>query len=154
MDEMTFAPSASLSIGVELELQLVRPRDLDLSRDADELLTRLKKRELPGAVKPEITESMIELNSSVHSRHAALLAELEALRDIRRRRGGRAQPAGLRAAARIRSTTGPSGASTRPSASSSSSSATATSPSSSPSSASTFTSAAGRATRRFSWCTC
>jgi len=82
MDEMTFAPSASLSIGVELELQLVRPRDLDLSRDAAELLTRLKKRELPGAVKPEITESMIELNSSVHTRHAALLAELEALRDI------------------------------------------------------------------------
>jgi carboxylate-amine ligase len=78
---MKFNPSASTSIGIELELQLVRPHDLDLSRDAADLLTRLEKRELPGAVKPEITESMIELNSSVHAGHATLGAELEVMRD-------------------------------------------------------------------------
>jgi carboxylate-amine ligase len=80
MDELTFSPSAALSVGVELELQLVRPHDLDLSRDAGDLLRRLDKRKLPGAVKPEITESMIELNSSVHGDCGALLEEFETLR--------------------------------------------------------------------------
>jgi carboxylate-amine ligase len=80
MDELAFTPSAPLSLGIELELQLVRPHDLDLSRDAAELLRRLAKRRLPGAVKPEITESMIELNSAVHGDAAALLEELETLR--------------------------------------------------------------------------
>jgi glutamate---cysteine ligase / carboxylate-amine ligase len=78
--EMTFTPSAPLSVGVELELQIVRPRDLDLSREAAELLARLERRKLPGAIKPEITESMIELNSSVHRNCATLAAELEAVR--------------------------------------------------------------------------
>ena len=80
MDDATFAASRGLSLGVELELQLVRPHDLDLARDAHDLLARLEKRKLPGAVKPEITESMIELNSSVHERCAGLAAELELMR--------------------------------------------------------------------------
>ena len=82
MDESAFATSAPLTGGVELELQLVRPHDLDLARDADELLRRLSKKKLPGAVKPEITESMIELNSSVHTGCLALLEELEAVRKV------------------------------------------------------------------------
>jgi carboxylate-amine ligase len=80
MDELAFGASAALSVGVELELQLVRPHDLDLSRDAADLLRRLDKRKLPGAVKPEITESMIELNSSVHADCRLLLEELETVR--------------------------------------------------------------------------
>jgi carboxylate-amine ligase len=79
-DEMDFTRSAGMSVGIELELQLVRPHDLDLSRDAADLLARLARRKLPGVVKPEITESMIELNTSVHTRHSALLAELESMR--------------------------------------------------------------------------
>lgn len=86
--EMRFARSAALSLGVELELQLVRPHDLDLARDAADLLARLEKQKLPGAVKPEITESMIELNSSVHTRHAALAAELGVMRDAVVREAG------------------------------------------------------------------
>ena len=77
MDELAFTSSAPLSLGVELELQLVRPHDLDLARDADELLRRLAKRKLPGAVKPEITESMIELNSAVHRDCGSLLDVME-----------------------------------------------------------------------------
>jgi carboxylate-amine ligase len=80
VDELAFTASAPLTVGVELELQLVRPHDLDLSRDAAELLRRLEKRKLPGAVKPEITESMIELNSSVHAGCGALLEELELMK--------------------------------------------------------------------------
>ena len=81
MDELAFGASAPLTVGVELELQLVRPHDFDLARDADELLRRLGKRKLPGAVKPEITESMVELNSSVHASAATLVDELETVRD-------------------------------------------------------------------------
>jgi carboxylate-amine ligase len=77
---MEFAPSAGVSLGIELELQLVRPHDLDLARDAGDLLARLEKRRLPGAVKPEITESMIELNTSVHERADTLARELDAMR--------------------------------------------------------------------------
>jgi glutamate---cysteine ligase / carboxylate-amine ligase len=74
--EEDFRASAPLTVGIELELQLVRPHDLDLARGAADLLARLDRRKLPGAVKPEITESMIELNSSVHTSCASLLAEL------------------------------------------------------------------------------
>ena len=88
MDEMAFSPSAALSLGVELELQLVRPHDMDLARDAADLLARLAKRKLPGAVKPEITESMIELNSAVHTDAGALLGELEVMRQAVVREAG------------------------------------------------------------------
>ena len=77
---MEFGASEPLSIGIELELQLVRPHDLDLARGAADLLARFERRRLPGAVKPEITESMIELNSSVHATGTSLLEELEAMR--------------------------------------------------------------------------
>jgi carboxylate-amine ligase len=80
-DELDFKPSPALTVGVELELQLVRPHDLDLARGASDLLARLERRKLPGAVKPEITESMIELNSGVHERCAGLLEELVLMRD-------------------------------------------------------------------------
>src|SRR5262245_13004395 len=80
MAETDFSASKGMSLGVELELQLVRPHDLDLARDAHDLLVRLEKRKLPGAVKPEITESMIELNSSVHERCAGLQRELDLIR--------------------------------------------------------------------------
>jgi carboxylate-amine ligase len=79
---MDFKPSAAASVGIELELQLVRPHDLDLARDAADLLRRLERRKLAGAAKPEITESMIELNTSVHTRCSSLLAELDAMRRV------------------------------------------------------------------------
>ncbi|MGH8689263.1 MAG: YbdK family carboxylate-amine ligase, partial [Burkholderiales bacterium] len=81
MSALPFTSSPKLTVGVELELQLVQAHDFDLARDAAELLARLQKVNLAGAVKPEITESMIELNSSVHERYAELAAELEATRD-------------------------------------------------------------------------
>jgi len=81
VDERQFRRSEHSSIGIELELQLVRARDFDLARDAADLIERLEKRKLSGEVKPEITEGMIELNTSVHDRYLALLEELRAMRD-------------------------------------------------------------------------
>ena len=79
--ELDFKPSPGLSVGVELELQILNSRDFDLARDAADLIGLLEKTEHPGAVKPEITESMVELNSSIHPGHDSLVAELGTLRD-------------------------------------------------------------------------
>jgi len=79
--ELEFAPSSGLTVGVELELQILNARDYNLARDAADLISLLEKDGHPGAVKPEITESMVELNSSIHTSYVSLLRELEALRD-------------------------------------------------------------------------
>jgi carboxylate-amine ligase len=78
---LEFNRSEPLTFGVELELMVLNTRDYNLSRGAQDLLARLAKRKLPGEVKPEITESMIEVNSAVNRRHGPLLAELRTVRD-------------------------------------------------------------------------
>ena len=80
--ELEFKASPDLSIGVELELQILNSRDYNLARDADDLLALLGRTPHPGAIKPEITESMIELNSSVHLNFGTLRAELLEIRDV------------------------------------------------------------------------
>lgn len=79
--EMEFAPSPAFTVGVELELQILNPRDYNLARDAADLIGLLEKNRHPGAIKPEITESMVELNSSVHRNHDSVLDELRLIRD-------------------------------------------------------------------------
>jgi len=76
-----FNASDALTFGVELELQLVSLSDLDLTPASVDVLDLLQRKPFPGNVVPEITESMIEINSSVHSGYRALLAELVAIRD-------------------------------------------------------------------------
>ena len=69
-----------LTMGVELELQVVDRREGDLTRGGADLIALIERRPHAGDVKPEITDSMIEVSTSVHRRHDALLAELQALR--------------------------------------------------------------------------
>ncbi|WP_313031580.1 YbdK family carboxylate-amine ligase [Massilia alkalitolerans] len=76
-----FTSSQPLTFGVELELQLVSLSDFNLTAAAPDLLHLLKRKPFPGNVTPEITESMIEINSSVHSSYGPLLEELRAIRD-------------------------------------------------------------------------
>jgi len=78
---MQFKASKDLSVGIELELQILNSRDYDLARDAADLIALLEKTGHPGAVKPEITESMVELNTSIHREYNTLVAELRAIRD-------------------------------------------------------------------------
>jgi carboxylate-amine ligase len=68
-------------MGVELELQLVSLSDFDLVPASPDMLELLGRAPFPGNVTPEITESMIEINSSVHTGHGELLAELRRIRD-------------------------------------------------------------------------
>jgi len=79
---MEFGASQSLSVGIEIELQLVRAHDRDLAHEAGDLIERLAKKKVPGAVKPEVTLSMIELNSSIQTSYAGALAELEEQRAV------------------------------------------------------------------------
>ncbi len=76
-----FKSSDSLTMGVELELQLVNTYDLDLSSSANDLLELLGRKPFPGVVTPEMTQSMIEIATSVQREHAPLLAQLQHMRD-------------------------------------------------------------------------
>ena len=79
---LDFKRSEPLTMGVELELMVLDTRAWDLTRGAPDLLRQLERRTPPpGEVKPEITESMIEVNSTVHTRFPALAGELAATRD-------------------------------------------------------------------------
>lgn len=78
---LTYQGSDTLTMGVELELQILSRHDYNLTCGSPDLLTQLAKHEHPGNVVPEITEGMIELNSSVHQTYEALASELETLRD-------------------------------------------------------------------------
>ena len=78
---LDFKSSTPLSIGVELELMVLNTHDYNLVRGAPDLLARLEKVDLQGEVKPEITESMIEVNSSVNGNYDDLRRELKKVRD-------------------------------------------------------------------------
>jgi carboxylate-amine ligase len=76
-----FRPSEPLTLGVELELQLVNPTSYDLADAASDMLHLLARSRFPGDVKPEITESMIEVATDVQRNHDELLAQLRRIRD-------------------------------------------------------------------------
>ncbi len=82
MTTLPFKSSEPATMGVELELQIVNRRDFDLTAGAPDLLRLVEKQKHPGEIKPEITESMLEISTSVHHTHAHMLAELKTLRDV------------------------------------------------------------------------
>lgn len=77
-----FSSSEPLTFGVELELQLVSLSDFNLTAASPDLLHLLGRKPFPGNVTPEITESMIEINSSVQKAYSPLLAQLQEIRDL------------------------------------------------------------------------
>ena len=54
-------------MGTELELQLVERRGGDLTRAASDLIALVTRKPFPGDIKPEITESMLEVSTDVHT---------------------------------------------------------------------------------------
>lgn len=79
---LPFKQSESLTIGIELELQLVDLHHFNLIMEAKDFLRRISEVIQIGLIKPEITQSMIELNSSVHSCCTLLLNEVKTLRNL------------------------------------------------------------------------
>ncbi len=76
-----FKENKDLTFGVELELQLVNLYNYDLTLEANDFLRRLYHTPWSELVKPEITQSMIEINSTVHSSYESLKKELTQIRD-------------------------------------------------------------------------
>lgn len=77
-----FKYSEPLTIGIELELQLVDLHHFNLVMEAKDFLRRLSLIMDTSAIKPEITQSMIELNSSPHASYKSLMKEVTGLRNI------------------------------------------------------------------------
>lgn len=75
-----FKRSESLSLGVELELQLINLSDFDLSESSPDVLELLRRKPFPGSFSPELTESMIEVATHVHTNYTALLNQLTEIR--------------------------------------------------------------------------
>jgi carboxylate-amine ligase len=81
MSDMTFGASKALTMGIELELQILNRRDCDLTVGAADLIRIVERTGHPGEIKPEITESMVEISTGIHERYDTALAELRAIRD-------------------------------------------------------------------------
>ena len=79
---LEFTTSTPLTMGVELELQIVNRRDYNLTRGSIDLLALLNKQKHGYDIKPEITESMVEIATSVHTRHQEMLTELTVMRSL------------------------------------------------------------------------
>ncbi|QDF97650.1 glutamate--cysteine ligase [Azoarcus sp. DD4] len=75
-----FSPSRALSLGVELELQLVSTHDYDLVGVAEDMLRLTDGLDITGEIKPEMTDSMIEISTGICDGHEMVLAQLEAIR--------------------------------------------------------------------------
>lgn len=79
---MQFKSNSELTMGVELELQLVNLQHFNLAMEAKDLLRRIEEMPHSGEIKPEITQAMIEINSSIHGNYESLLDELRHIRDV------------------------------------------------------------------------
>jgi hypothetical protein len=77
-----FINSEPFTFGIELEIQLVNTHDYDLTKAASDLIRLIKDEKVPGEIKPEMTESMIELSTGVCTTHTQALADLRTLRDV------------------------------------------------------------------------
>lgn len=77
-----FKKNDALTMGIELEMQLVNLHTFNLAMEAEDFLRRMSEISHPAEVKPEISQSMIEINSSIHHAYGSLLAELISVRNI------------------------------------------------------------------------
>src|SRR5688572_556175 len=82
MKILPFKKSSKVSIGIELELQIIDPVTYDLIAGAKNLIRNVQDSKFNALIKPEITQSMIEINSSVHQTPATLYHEIAGMRDF------------------------------------------------------------------------
>lgn len=76
MNPTNFNPSERLTVGIELELQLIERRTFNLATESADFLRRLDAVPISGVMKPEITQGMFEINSSIHRNFFSLHDEL------------------------------------------------------------------------------
>lgn len=71
-----FKKSAIASLGIELEFQIIDPHTYGLISRAKDLIRSVKQSTFQKQIKPEITQSMIEINSSIHISSKEMMEEL------------------------------------------------------------------------------
>ncbi len=79
MRKLPFKKSSVASIGVELEFQLIDPHSYGLISRAKDLIRNIEASPYQIRIKPEITQSMIEINSSIHHSPQTMLEEFSEL---------------------------------------------------------------------------
>ncbi len=66
MRKLPYKYSTIASLGVELEFQIIDPITYDMISKAKEIMRNTYKSVYSQIIKPEVTQSMIEINSSIH----------------------------------------------------------------------------------------
>lgn len=82
MKILPFKSSAAASLGVELELQIIDPITFDMISKAKDLMRNIQDSPFQKFIKPEITQSMIEINSSIHQSSQNMYEELLQLHSL------------------------------------------------------------------------
>jgi carboxylate-amine ligase len=80
MKRLPFIASDEGSLGVELEFQIIDPKTGHLMSRAKELIRNIKQSRYQDQIKPEIIQSMLEINSSVHFSTKSLYKEFLKMR--------------------------------------------------------------------------
>lgn len=79
MKNLPFKKSKEGSLGIELEYQIIDPITYDMISRAKDFIRIISNKKYSAQIKPEITQSMIEINSSVHMSANTLQQELSNL---------------------------------------------------------------------------
>lgn len=82
MKPLVFKASQKTSIGIELEFQLIHPATFDLISKSKDLIKNIVNSQYSESIKPEVTQSMIEINSSPHTSMKDMQEELTTLRNF------------------------------------------------------------------------
>lgn len=77
MKLLPFKESKTASIGIELEFQIIDPNSFSLISRSKELIRNIKESIYNEQIKPEVTQSMIEINTSIHHSVKEMLDELQ-----------------------------------------------------------------------------
>lgn len=78
---LPFNKSKAFSLGIELEIQLVDRDSKDLIGVSNDVLQHLVNTPYDKNIKPEVTKSMLEINSSIHDTPHTLFNELSQIRN-------------------------------------------------------------------------
>ncbi|MBY0376954.1 MAG: glutamate--cysteine ligase [Gammaproteobacteria bacterium] len=76
-----FNASKPFTLGLELEIQIINQEGSDLIGLSSNILQQLKNKPYNKLIKPEITQSMLEINSTIHESPQTLLFELNQIKN-------------------------------------------------------------------------
>lgn len=82
MKKLPFKSSPALTLGVELEFQIIDPITHGLTSRAKDMIRIISESHYSEKIKPEITQSMIEINSAVHHTPHEMHQDLKKMRNF------------------------------------------------------------------------